>query len=296
MKRSRAPSTASPLIVMIQAAVGCTIGAGIGFLTSDKIFLAQPATTAWVVLLGVNVAAWFILFVPTVQRFWAIEVIAVARRIELLLTLCVFTTLFSIPLLPPVAKWISGVEPATGDYPLLLIGGLTAGAPMLGIWRIHAVTRQLQLNGSDPAPRSAMLYLTLRENLQAFLWIVGVVISLGTLALGFAAQALTQDPRYPDLSSRTLWAYGLYYTTLLALSYGPTYVALLAVGRSIRDTMVGDTPVDQKDLGDWLRRRQDLDGLLQLSQGPLSNIKASILVVSPLLSSLLSAAIGSLAS
>jgi hypothetical protein len=293
VKRWQAPLAASPLIVMILAAVGCAIGIGAGLLTSDQIFLSQPAAKAWVVLLGANVAMWFVLFMPTIQRFLAIEVIAVGRRIELVLTLGVFATLFIVPLLPPVAKWISGVQPATGDYPVLLIGGLVAGIPMAGIWRINAVTRQLHPDGrgGDPPARSATLYLTLQDHLQAFLWIVGLVISLGTLALGFAAQALTQDPRFPDVPSHTVWAYGLYYTALLALSYGPTHVALTSVGGSIRDTILGAMPVDQTEVEAWLRRRTELGGLLLLSQGPLSEIKAAILVVSPLLTSLLSTAI-----
>jgi hypothetical protein len=216
----------------------------------------------------------------------AIEAIAVGRRIELILTFVVFAFLFAAPLFPRVAEWISEVRPATGDYLVLLFGGLVAGIPMAGIWRINAVIRQLQSDGrgGDPAARSATLYLTLQDNLQAFLWIVGVVISLGTLALGFAAQAL-------KMPSHAVWAYGLYYTALFALSYGPTQIALVSVGRSIRDAIVGDTPVNQTEVEAWLRRRKELDGLLLLSQGPLSEIKAAILVASPLLSSLLSTAI-----
>jgi hypothetical protein len=220
-----------------------------------------------------------------------IEAIAVGRWPELVLTVGLFAALFSVPLFPGVAEWISGVEPAAGDYPLLLFGGLIAGVLMAGIWRIHAVARQLPPNGSggDPPTGSARLYLTLQDHLQAFLWIGGVVISLGTLALAFALQGLAQVKGLPDAPRHALWAYGLYYTALLALSYGPTQVALLSVGRSIRDTIVGDTPVDQTKIEDWLRRRQEVGGLLQLGQGALSNIKAAILVVSPLLSSLLTA-------
>ncbi|WP_084510661.1 hypothetical protein [Nocardia lijiangensis] len=136
------------------------------------------------------------------------------------------------------------------------------------------------------------LYLTLRDDLQAFLWILGVVISLGTLALGFALQALIHDSDTDDAQSQVsqaVWVYGLYYTALLALSYGPAHVALLSVGRSIRDTIVGGTPIGKAEVEDWLRRRQELDGLLQLGQNPVSNIKAATLVVSPLLGILLGA-------
>jgi hypothetical protein len=150
-----------------------------------------------------------------------------------------------------------------------------------------------------------MLYLTLQDDLQDFLWIVGAVISLGTLALGFAVQALNQSRQaiirgagdcieylpFPEVPSHTVWAYGLYYTALLALSYGPTRIALISVGRSIRDAIVGDAPAEETEVEDWLKQRKELGELLVLSQGPLSEIKAAILVVSPLLTSLLSTAI-----
>jgi hypothetical protein len=271
---------------MLLAAVGSAIGILVGVLISPGTFLSQPEARVWVVLLGANFAAWVVLFVPTLERFVAIEAIAIGRRIELVLTLIVFAILFAAPLYPRLAEWISGVRPAIGDYLVLLLGGLVAGIPMAGIWRINAVIRQLQSDGrgGDAPARSATLYLTLHDNLQAFLWIVGVVISLGTLALGFAAQAV-------DMPSHAVWAYGLYYTALFALSYGPTQIALVSVGRAIRDAIVGDMPVNQNEVEAWLRRRKELDGLLLLSQGPLSEIKAAVLVVSPLLGSLLSTAI-----
>jgi hypothetical protein len=285
--------TASPLTVMILAAVGFALGTGVAYVTSPACFLSQPAAPAWVVLMGANVAAWLILIVPTIHRLLVIEAIAVGRRIEFVLTLGLFAALFIVPLLPQVARRILGVEPAAVDYPVLLFGGLTGGILMAGIWRIHTIIRQLQPNGSagNPPPASVRLYLSLQDHLQAFLWTFGVLISLGTLALGFAMQALAQR-WHITVPTHALWAYGLYYTALLALSYGPTYVALTSVGRSIRDAIVGDPPVDQTKVEDWLRRRQEVGGLLQLSQGPLSNIKATILVVSPLLSSLLSTALG----
>ena len=293
MKRLRELMTASPLKVMVLAAVGFAVGIGIAVWTSRdrECFLIQPAARAWVILMGANVAAWLILIVPTIQRLVAIEAIAIGRLMEVVLTVGLFGVLFTVPLLPPVANLI-GAEPGAEDYLLLIIGGLIAGVPMLGIWRVHAIARQLQPSGGrgDHPPPSARLYLSLQDHLQAFLWTLGVIISLGTLALGLAVQALNQEPGPPDVPSHVVWAYGLYFTAVLALSYGPTYIALMSVGRSIRDTITGDAPVDPSKVEDWLRRRQDLGGLLQLSQGPLSNIKSAILVVSPLLSSLLTMA------
>jgi hypothetical protein len=322
VKRWQASLAMRPSIVMIEAFVGLAIGFLVGLRISPQIFLCAPAGQTWVVLLGVNVAAWFVLFWPTVQMFRAVEAIAVGRRIEMGLTLLVFAGLFIVPMLPRVARFISGILPAESDYSYLLIGGLVTGIPVMGIWRINVATRQLQSDGTgvDAPAHSATLYLTLGEDLQAFLWIVGVLISLGTLALGFAVQALDQvaqavdqagqvhavtpcdkaaqalyrylgGARLPNLPSRAVWAYGLYYSALLALSYGPTRVALISVGRSIRDAIVGDVPVDETKVEDWLRRRKEIGELLSLGQGPLSEFKAAVLVVSPLLASLLSTAI-----
>jgi hypothetical protein len=94
---------------------------------------------------------------------------------------------------------------------------------MAGMWRINTVTRQLQSKHADPPPLSVPRYLMLQENLQAFLWIVGLLISLGTMALAFALQAISQS-RESELPSHALWAYA---------------------------------PADQTEVADWLRQRKD---------------------------------------
>jgi hypothetical protein len=53
---------------MILAALGCALGVFAARWSSDTTFLSQPAATPWVVLIGANVAAWFVLVVPILQR------------------------------------------------------------------------------------------------------------------------------------------------------------------------------------------------------------------------------------
>ena len=309
------PSTASPLIVMSLAASGFAGGLALGYWTSDDAFRASFAGKMWVFLIGVNVGAWLVLIWPIIQRFLAVEAIAQGRRAESVTTFGVFWLLFVLPLWPRVLGEIARLGAAAADYVLPIIGGGVASAAMCGIWRIHAASRQLRTTGEggpNYAPRRVEDYLTLHDHLQAFLWIIGALISLGTLVFGFAYEALKDELReelkkkaLKDMSGATVvpsdaqlglpdeavWAYGLYYTTLLALSYVPAYIGLVTAGRSIRDAVIGSAPQDPTKLDAWLRRRDELSGYLQTSQGPVARLKAAVFVVSPLLASLLSTAI-----
>jgi hypothetical protein len=187
---------------------------------------------------------------------------------------------------------IAGFPPVSVDFVLPIIGGAVASAAMLGMWRIHTASQQLRSGGdaSGYTSRQAENYLTLHDHLQTFLWIVGALISLGTLAFGSGIKAAgAESGSTVDTPGQPVWAYGLYYTTLLALSYVPTYIGLITAGRFMRDSVIGGAPFDATQLEGWLRRRDELTGLLQISQGPVARLKGAIFVVSPLLASLLSA-------
>ena len=282
---------ASPLIAMTLASSGFAIGFAFAFRTSNEAFLTPFAGKAWIILIGANVGAWFLLVVPIIQRFLAVETLVRGRRAELGATFCVFGFLYLLPLWPPVVDLIAGFPMAETDIVLPIIGGAVASAAMSGIWRIHAASEQIRSGNDGPghAPDRVDNYLTLQDHLQAFLWIVGALISLGTLAFGFAIKAIKEvHSPIVDIPDQAFWAYGLYYTTLLALSYVPTYIGLITTGRFIRDSVIGGAPFGPTEVEGWLRRRDELTGLLQISQGPVARLKGAIFVVSPLLASVLS--------
>jgi hypothetical protein len=258
----------------------------IGFVAGVAYVLFVPgarfgeSTKAWAILVAANCAAWSLLVIPIFQRIRAVEAIVQGRRGRLISTLLYFTVLFGVPLWPGVVASVSEVEPTASDYVLVLVGGVVAGLAMVGIWRVHTATQDLR-RGRTRLGATAVLYLTLQDHLQALLWIVGAMISFGTLTLGFALKTLG----VPD---EVVWAYGLYYTSLLAGSYVPTYLGLVSAGRSIRDELTGHAPHDGAELEGWLRQRDELDGLLRLEQGPFGNLKAAIFIAGPVLSSVLS--------
>jgi hypothetical protein len=284
-RHSGDPATGSPLVTMVLGTIGFAAGLTYALFVSNEGFRASTTGRAWMVLVGVNGAAWALLLIPIIQRTRAVEEIVQGRRGLLVLTVLYFAILFGAPLWPGVVPLIAkDITPTPADYVLPLVGGVVAGLAMVGIWRIHAATQDLRRgHGGQGATtqRRIALYMALQDHLQAFLWIVGAMISLGTLALGFAMKTL-------GAADEVVWAYGLYYTTLLALSYAPTYMGLVSAGRSLRDELTDDAPDGDAKLEGWLRRRHELDGLLRLSQGPLGNLKAGVFVVGPLLTSVLS--------
>jgi hypothetical protein len=281
---SKKPVASGPLVTMVLGTAGFLAGLVFAFAASEPDFRGGMTGKVWVVLVGINGAAWILLLIPAVLRTRAVEGIVQGRRGLLIVTVLYFAMLFAAPLWPDVVTAITDdVVPTMADYAFVLGGGVVAGSVMVGIWRIHTATQDLRRSHAGRADTTAnriVLYLALQDHLQAFLWTLGTMITLGTLTLAFAMKAL-------GAADEVVWAYGLYYTALLALSYAPTYVGLLTTGRSVRDELTGDPPEAGLDLEKWLRRRTELDGLLGLQQGPLGNLKAGIFILSPLLTSII---------
>jgi hypothetical protein len=278
--------TGSPLIAMVLGAIGFITGLTFALSVSPASFMDRTTGRAWVVMVGVNVAAWALLSLSIYHRARTVEGIVRGRRGPLILNVFCFVVLFGAPLWPSVTKQIARIELVWSDYLLILVGGVVAAVAMAGIWRIHAATEELESNRGKPGATTQhrmALYMILQDHLQAFFWILGTMISLGTLALAFGIKALGAE-------DQIVWVYGLYYTALLALSYAPTQLGLVSSGRTLRHELTGDAPQGAAEIEGWLQRRHELDGLLRLSEGPLGNLKVGVFVVSPLLTSVLSTA------
>ena len=212
----------------------------------------------------------------------------------LAMTFLLFVSLFVLPMLPVVLRFVlQRFVLIASDVLLVVVGGIVAGVAMWGVWRIYTASWQLRSDASpDSAAQRMQVYLALQGHLQAFLWMVGSIISVATLTFGFAIDAINKAwCTSPNIPREVAWAYGLYYTALLGLSYVPTYLRLGSVGQSIREAAVGRPPINPEELEDWLRKRDALTGLLQIGEGPLASLKSTLFVLGPLLTSLLGTAL-----
>jgi hypothetical protein len=85
--------------------------------------------------------------------------------------------------------------------------------------------------------------------------------------------------------------YGAFFTALLLLVYVPAHLALRRLGLRIRDHYfpLSAMPDPGDDaLAGWLGKRTALETLLQLSVTPAQQLQASLFILAPLLSAVLS--------
>jgi hypothetical protein len=126
-----------------------------------------------------------------------------------------------------------------------------------------------------------------RRLLQQYLTILGAIIGLATLATGTMRNvniaAGRPESEYPLI---IVFAYGLYYTMILALIYTPAHLSLADAGHRLRDRIF---PLDSlESLKDDDEKRNKLDEILQLNLNTAQNLRGGIAILAPLLSSLFS--------
>lgn len=86
--------------------------------------------------------------------------------------------------------------------------------------------------------------------------------------------------------------YGAFFTGLLLLVYAPAHLALRRLGLLIRDRyfVLAEMPVPKSDsFKGWLEKRAILENLLQLNVTPSQQLQASLFILAPLISAVISA-------
>ena len=95
-----------------------------------------------------------------------------------------------------------------------------------------------------------------------------------------------------DFPQEGILLYGAFFTGLLLLVYGPAHTALKRLGVRIRDHYfpLSEMPAPDADtFKGWLDRRATLETLLQLNVTPGQQLQASLFILAPLLSAVLTA-------
>jgi hypothetical protein len=87
-------------------------------------------------------------------------------------------------------------------------------------------------------------------------------------------------------------AYGAYFTLLVVLVYLPTFLSLQAIGRKLHDAFFPQIFPSTENWADIRDRRKYLEELLQLQVGAYQSLHASIVVLAPLISSIISTLLG----
>ena len=147
-----------------------------------------------------------------------------------------------------------------------------------------------------PVQRQIEIVIDLRTHLQRYITVLGAMVALATLAKGALRQAiLATGGNSSDFPAEYVLLQGAYFTALLALVYIPTYSILAEVGSDLVESIYPVTKgdLDWEQLSKWQGNRKSLEGLLQLEGGAVHNLTASVSILAPVATSVMSVLLGS---
>ena len=137
--------------------------------------------------------------------------------------------------------------------------------------------------------------LDLRAHLQRFITLLGAMVALATLAKGALRQAYLATGGNPaEFPPEYVLLQGAYFTGLLALVYIPTFTILAAIGADLVESTYPVTApdLDWDKLAGWQANRKSLEQLLQLHSGAVDNLRASVSILAPVATSVVSVLLG----
>jgi hypothetical protein len=249
----------------------------------------------WLVIVCGQVALWFAL-TPTIAQtlirygeHWPRarrQVVGVAAALFLLVVL---------PLL--LGQQLHG----TPKYPLpyrstkilviTLIGVAVAVLASAAITLIMSAIAAATEPSGKPAAGELDRFFELRTTLTRVLAIEGAILGAAILATGALRHAVVATRGERAFPQETLLAYGGYLSAILALLYIPAYARVLELGRQLRNRIA---PLDPSQTAaiDTLEQRAKLTELLDLDVNASTSFRTSVLILTPLTSSLLGLLIG----
>lgn len=168
---------------------------------------------------------------------------------------------------------------------LTVLGGLVGLVAARGVWFVHGGLKLLARRdlGTD---ESLGTFLSLQDAAGRFLGVLGAIIGLLVLSTGAQRRAVLSYSPHTQYGSELVLVYGFLFTILVAAVYLPTYLTLTNVGNRIRDAVFPPVSASSPEWVDRIERREKLGRVLGLEQGPVARLKASVAILTPLLSSL----------
>jgi hypothetical protein len=267
-------------------------------------FLASPKAMVWIILVAGQFAFWATIVEPLwawLSRLRRDYGLTLAREIRVKLAAAI--VFFALPGFFLV-KIVPDSNLAHHDPKMALVN-LTAMIVSLvavtGIWYVRAALearfagKGLAERPVHSVPEAIHELLDLRGYLQWFITVLGAMVTLATLAKGALRQAFLATGGNPsEFPPEYVLLQGAYFTGLLALVYIPTYTILSAIGADLLETAYPVTApeLDWADLSRWQANRKSLEEILQLRSGAVHNLRASVSILAPVATSVITVLLG----
>jgi hypothetical protein len=306
------PIFLKPLSTLVLYAIGVAFGYIVIFLdyrfsvTEERHyqFLRNYQSQLWLLLLFMQIMFWAAVIMPIWRILRSLQPLSdlnwriIRRKMWWKIMLAPILSFLSLGIL----FWIllsssSRLSPKCNDYGFLhssskttiltISGYCIALMAAIGLLLICIDLATLE-RGIDDKKRISK-YIERRRHSLRLLTILGVMMGLATLGFGAkrnAILAMGQNTCQPDFSAARVFLLALYLTILLALTFFPTYAALLRTGRKlICDLLPMPSPSD-KDWPNWYEKQKNLEELLRLSV--TENLRAGVAILAPIAGSLIS--------
>lgn len=271
---------------------------------SGDVFLHAPEALVWMFLIAAQFGFWFSAL--PFQWHWRCAIrdeFRIQPTNELRGKHILAVLMFIVPA-AIMARSLPATQLTHHREKVLLVNLVAVFAAVVavqGIWYVRAALGDVgwgwetRIDDTTRVKEKVRDYLSLRESLQRFIAFLGMMISLGTLAKGGLRHAFVATGGSPSaFPPEYVLLHGAYFTGLLALVYVPTYTRLAAAGGAILDSVFAVTApeVELRKLSDWQSNRKSLEELLQLRSSALDNMRASVVILAPLGSAMLSVVLG----
>jgi hypothetical protein len=267
-------------------------------------FLATPQAMVWIILVAGQFAFWATVIEPLWgwrSRLRLDYGLHLTREIRLKLAAAiVFFALpgFFLVCIVPDSN-LAHHDPKTALVNITAM--VVALIAVVGIWYVRAALEATfggKGAGERPvhsAQEGIQVLLELREYLQRFITLLGAMVALATLAKGALRQAfLATGGKASEFPPEYVLLQGAYFTGLLALVYIPTFTILAAIGADLLESLYPITApdLDWENLSHWQANRKSLEELLQLRSGAVDNLRASVSILAPVATSVITVLLG----
>lgn len=292
-----APRPYGPMLV---GALGASVGAAMLLVpvSSDAKhveFILRPEFLIYASLYCSLVGFFAIVIHPMWKAISELKAEVHKARRAIIWSVLVVGVLFAAPAFlttkytPSIVDWPYGFFSAR-VFLLVALAGLIGLPAAIAVFAVQ-FSSQITAASVKPNQSTVDRYLSYRAHLHRSLWILGVIIGLGTLAtaalrsLGIASELVTAD----DWPVILLLGNGGYHTVLIGLIYAPAQASLINYGCRLRDGFFPQVSPHNCSWRNVSANREEFDRQLGLS--PQRNFQA-IAVFVPLLSAVVSILIG----
>jgi hypothetical protein len=268
--------------------------------TASQTFVRQPSFLLWLFFIITLTALLALLAGPLWLSLRPLQAYFKRGRLDIIMSTILTLALLCVPI--PVARLLAPIPTPDLQYHstkiaiILLLALMTVTPGVVGILLVRAGTQAAHAELMAEAPPLDFVdmirkHLRLRDTLQQYLAVLGLLVGLVTLTTGALRNVqIASGVSEEDYPLTVVLIFGLYYTALLALLYAPTYLALGEAGRTLRDRAFPFSSLD--NLAEDTKKRMQLEELLQLNIRTEQSLRAGIAILAPLLTSLVSVFLG----